>query len=261
MKLDKRLEIKGRIRFETAFHIGSGSGGAGASDMGVLLDHGGQPVLPGSSLKGVFRSTAEALAEHLGASTCFLDKLQKICAGGNEDLAKDRLEKLSRASAAEIDQILSSSLCDTCRLFGSVLSKGKIRFSDAPVLEWAGALEIRDGVGIDRDSGTAVPRVKYDYEAVPAGASFAFTMTAENLTEREQALVFVVLGEWQRRFHLGGMTSRGFGAARLVDVELSAVDFSEPDQRLAYLLDGTTKTLDAAEVRHAVELALEGLDA
>ena len=38
--------------FETAWRIGSGDGGETMSDLGVLRSPAGQPVLPGSSLKG-----------------------------------------------------------------------------------------------------------------------------------------------------------------------------------------------------------------
>ena len=259
MKLVSKLKIEGRIRFDTAFHIGSGEGGGGGSDMGVLLDYTGGPILPGSSLKGVFRSTAESIAEHFRLKTCFLDRTQDWCSGANEKLARKKLEELSRANAEGIDRILSESLCDTCLLFGSLLANGKLRFSDANVLTWAGALEIRDGVGIDRDSGTSVHGVKYDYEVVPAGAAFAFSLVAENLTARERALVYAVIKEWERGFRLGGMTSRGFGSATLHEVVTREVDFTDPKQRVDYLVGGNMPEVASETMQQSIGEAL-GVD-
>ena len=79
LKLASRLSIRGTIRFETAWRIGSGREGPSMSDLGVLLDPEGQPILRGSSLKGKLRSTCEALAPALGPapnqglSACLLD--------------------------------------------------------------------------------------------------------------------------------------------------------------------------------------------
>lgn len=257
MELKKRHEVKAVIVFDSAFHLGSGEAGSAATDMGVLTDPFGDPLIPGSSLKGVFRSTAEALAGHLGMRACFLEKENGWCAGGDDDLGKDKLKKLERAHGDEVETILQESLCHTCRLFGSVLAKGKTRFLDTQVVDWAEVLEIRDGVGIDRDSGTAVKGVKYDYEAVPAGARFSFEAGFENLEPRETALVFAVLKEWSRRFHLGGMTSRGFGAAHLEDLEIREVDFQDKDQRLQYLLNHEMQLLDESAVQGTIKEALE----
>ena len=63
MNLGKKIRIEAVVQFVTAFHIGSGRPGETTSDMGVLLDPAGKPILPGSSLKGVFRSTAEKRSE------------------------------------------------------------------------------------------------------------------------------------------------------------------------------------------------------
>jgi len=213
--------------------------------------------VPGASLKGVFRSTAEALAEHLDMSTCYLERDHATCAGGNMDLGNDKREEIDRAASADIDRLLAESVCDTCRLFGSPLARGKVRIQDADLIDWAGALEIRDGVGIDRDSGTAVHNVKYDYEVVPAGARFRFGLQAENTGASERALIFAVVREWQRGFHLGGMTSRGFGAVTLEEASIKEVDLTDSDQRLAYLVDGAMREIQADAVEAAIRQALE----
>src|SRR5438128_305353 len=72
-KIHSKLRITGTIVFETAWRIGSGKEGETMSDLGVVLDSSGQPVLPGSSLKGKLRSTCESLAHALGLDACLLN--------------------------------------------------------------------------------------------------------------------------------------------------------------------------------------------
>lgn len=264
MQMTKRYRITGILAFSTAFHLGTGEEGRSASDMGVLLDKRGQPLLPGASLKGVFRTTAERLCHYLGLTTCFLDKHQEACAGGNQDLAKKKLQDLAKArSEAAIEEILQEDLCDVCRLFGSSLARGKLWFKDAPCRAWAGVIEKRDGVGIDRDSGTAVDGVKYDYDVVPSGAEFAFELLGENLQPKEERLVQMVLLEWSRDVRLGGMTSRGMGAAVLrgekegEEASFFRVDLRQGQERLAYLLEGTMARVPLSEIKSEVRKALE----
>lgn len=258
LSLQNRVRLSGTLVFQTAFHLGTGNEGESGTDMSVLLDHAGKPLLPGSSLKGVFRSTTERLCHFLGASTCFLDRHHATCAGGNQKLAKDCLNDLHNAkSEKEIESILDENLCDVCKLFGSSLAKGKVFFQDSPCKSWAGVLERRDGVGIDRDSGTAVPNVKYDYDVVPANAAFDFLMQAENLTEKEERLLQLTFVEWTNEVHLGGMTTRGFGAAKLEKPEYQHIDLRRPEHRLPYLLDRKMQILALDEVKANLRKGLE----
>ncbi|MCK6512092.1 CRISPR-associated RAMP protein Csx7 [Myxococcota bacterium] len=258
LHLQNRVRLSGKLVFRAAFHLGTGNESESGTDMSVLLDYAGKPLLPGSSLKGVFRSTTERLCHFLGASTCFLDKHQGVCAGGNQELSKRYLEALHRAkSEHEIESILDKHLCDICKLFGSSLAKGKVYFQDGPCSSWAGALERRDGVGIDRDAGTAVPNVKYDYDVVPAGAQFDFLLQAENITEKEERLLQMTFLEWTREVHLGGMTTRGFGAAELKDATYQRVDLRRPKDRLPYLLDRTMQNLTLEEIKADLRKGLE----
>ena len=72
-RLDGRIEVSGTIRFKSAFHLGTGEGGRAGTDKGALVGADGTPLLPGSSVKGVFRSTAERLAHLLGLTACLLE--------------------------------------------------------------------------------------------------------------------------------------------------------------------------------------------
>lgn len=256
MKLEKRYQIKAAIIFETAFHIGAGKGGSDTvSDMGVLKDPFGLPILPGSSIKGKFRSTVERLAYTIGKTACMLDSsLSGINCVSDEDYRKKLIDQYKAiTSGQERLNWLHRNTCDVCKLFGSPLKASRIFFSDGilNIKTWAGVTQTRDGVVIDRDSETAVDRLKYDYEVIPPGAEFDITIDIENPTETDLALIELGLAEWEKGVMLGGFTSRGLGRAKLALNEegIKKVDFNDPNQRLEYLKNKTMMLADREEFR------------
>lgn len=235
-----KVQIKGTLTFETAFHIGSGKEGELATNMGVLIDQDGRPILPGSTLKGNFRSLAERLSAYLGLSACLLDNglSGDGCFTGLSDQERNPKYEVFKELKTEDAKLkwLHKNTCDICRLFGSPLHASHIFFSDGVLINWSNALQIRDGVCIDRDSETARHGAKYDFEVVPAGAVFTITIELENPADKELALVGAVLTEWESGFRIGGFTSRGLGRVRLEDKTVRQVDYTDPDQLKPYLL-------------------------
>ncbi len=238
--LKHKVTIQGSLTFDTAFHIGSGREGEMATDMGVLLEPDtGRPILPGSSLKGKFRATAERLAGYLGLTACLLDtKLSGVRCVTDESYRRARHEEFQQLEDEEKKlRWLAHHVCDVCAFFGSPLHASRIYFTDGVLKDWSGSLEIRDGVSLDRDSETAREGLKFDFEVVPAAAVFSVRLDLENPSQKELALVGAVLVEWEHGVRLGGKTSRGLGLAHLHDVSVSEVNYTDPDQRLAYFLE------------------------
>lgn len=233
----QKVRISGRLVFETAFHIGSGKEGDFATDMGVLKDRQNRPILPGSSIKGCFRATAERLADHLGFSACMLDAglSGKDCVGDQTYFREvnDQFKEI-RSEQGKLDW-LGKHTCDVCRLFGSPLHASRIFFSDGRLINWQGSFQVRDGVAIDRDSGTARDGLKYDFEVASKDTTFEMVIDMENPEDREFALVAAVIAEWQSGFRLGGFTSRGLGRVVLTDVKVESVDYGDPKQLKEYL--------------------------
>jgi CRISPR/Cas system CSM-associated protein Csm3 (group 7 of RAMP superfamily) len=147
-------------------------------------------------------------------------------------------------SDAHLLDVLSQLLCDTCKTFGSPHLAAVAQFHDLPEMEpWIETTQIRDGVGIDRDSERAVPHIKFDYEVVRALSTFHFRLTLENPTDRDLALVALGLMEFiEGMIPLGGIRSRGLGRCRLKDVEMSMVDFTRVEHIQAYLASGWPKS-------------------
>jgi len=235
----KRVMISGDLEFDTAFHIGSGREGLLSTDMGVLLDANDRPILPGSSLKGNFRSTAERLAPHLGLSACLLNSgLSGVNCITDETYRNTRHQEFKDLKE-ETKKItwLTRETCAVCKLFGSPYQGSRIFFSDGSLKQHdLTGVQLRDGVCIDRDSGTAVNQMVYNFEVVAREVGFSTTIELENPSDAELALVGAVLAEWQAGFRIGGFTSRGLGKVRLTDVNVRQVDYTNPEQLKAYLV-------------------------
>lgn len=246
--LRQKNRLTASLVFDTAWRIGSGKEGETMSDLGVMMDTKGQPILPGSSLKGKLRSTCEALAHALGLSACMLDSdasgvsctsdvryYSNVLRDKYQQVLRDRYPRASQQGLQARLQWIDENTCDVCKLFGSPVKAGRLWVRDATLVEWADVVQVRDGVVIDRDSQTAVNRLKYDYEVVPSGSRFAICIELENPTYQDMALLGVALFEWHAGSSLGGFTSRGLGRFRLEDIKFSGVDMNDPAQRVKFL--------------------------
>lgn len=145
--------------------------------------------------------------------------------------------------------LLDALLCDTCKTFGSVHLISSAFFSDLQVTgEWHDMFQVRDGVGIDRDSERAKDQIKFDYEVVPPNTAFSFELSLENPTERDLGLIAVGLQEFlQGAVPIGGIRSRGLGRCHLApgQFQVESIDLSNFEQLRSYLMHGILQTQDA----------------
>ena len=236
------MTIKTRVTadlvFETAWRIGSGREGE-SSDLGVMLDLNGLPVLPGSSLKGRLRSTCETLAHALNLDACLLSS-EASGVNCTSDInyyrtVREEYRRASQEGVASRTGWIDEHTCDVCKLFGSPVQAGRLRVSDGALKEWANVVQVRDGVVIDRDSQTAVDGLKYDYEVVPAGSRVALCIDLDDPCSQDLALLGAALFEWCAGSSIGGFTSRGLGRFYLQEIKVSGVDLSDPEQRVRFL--------------------------
>jgi CRISPR/Cas system CSM-associated protein Csm3 (group 7 of RAMP superfamily) len=128
--------------------------------------------------------------------------------------------------------VMDEKLCAVCKLFGSTVLAGKVQVDDLPLEKHFQPLahsltEVRDGVAIDRDTGTAVDQRKFDYEVVPSLTAFRLYLTAENLAPQDEAVLALGLLEMVNgAVPIGGKTTRGLGRCRLLVESLYYFDFS-----------------------------------
>jgi CRISPR-associated RAMP protein (TIGR02581 family) len=210
--------------------IKSGRATISGPDMTPVLTfrNGQQEVfLPGSSLKGVFRSHSEKVI-------CSL-KQRVVCYpfSGSEDKEVDLTERrrdyrdscgavfnqLSREDKKwrdkleeETDYVYANS-CPACRLFGSTGFIGRVSISDAYLASTSKAItEQRDGVGIDRLTGGASHGAKFELEVVSTGAVFETDIHLRNFEIWQLGMLFVVLQDLaDELIRIGSGRSRGLG--------------------------------------------------
>ena len=257
--MSRRVRITGRLRMTSALHVGGGVGTTSMTDAGVVRHADGRPYIPGSSMKGVLRSHLERMSQtdalsEQGATSCLLYAPEKDDDGNTRidwsptapdcptpgwvDAGKDA------TSATEAD---FEALCPTCTLFGSPILAGKIRIPDLEVDEdtYGGGVEIRDGVGIDRDRGRAVDQVKFDYEVIPSDTVFDFQLAVDSPDKVELGLVAIAIREMENGYvAVGGKTTRGMGHCTLESIQVEDTAFDDAKQLSAYLLQRANEKTD-----------------
>lgn len=253
-ELENRYELRNRYIFEgqfvmdTALHIGGGKASLSPSDSPVVLMPDQQPFIPGSSLKGALRSTVEkivpSLPKEIDFSSCALIERSEEQVGWEKPPGGERprwpgvcptvwqsgLSMIRRQypdAAEKVTEEAMRNLCDTCLLFGSPFTAARLNVNDLYMSDWNGVIERRDGVAIDRDSEKAKDRQKYNFEVVPASASFNLKIVLENATEHDLPLLCVGLSEFVHGFGaIGGKRSRGLGMARLTGLQVSMLELT-----------------------------------
>jgi CRISPR/Cas system CSM-associated protein Csm3 (group 7 of RAMP superfamily) len=181
--LGSRFELRATLRTVSALHVGTGGEERGV-DLAVARDGAGEPHVPGTSLGGALRAwTAPAM----GATD-------------------ERWERLWGPQAERRDEGWAS----------------RVVVEDAPVRlpEDQAAEELRDGVTIDRRTGTASHRRKYERFVLPVGSTIDLTVGCdverEYETEARELLQGLRRALRDRRVTLGAARSRGLGRVELV---------------------------------------------
>jgi CRISPR-associated RAMP protein (TIGR02581 family) len=209
---DNRVRLVGKLTALTALRIGAGRGtGVTGTDLPVVRDAVGKPYIPGSSFKGSLRASVESLVRSVSRSR------RAAC----NPLSRDEwcVQKPEGVDEGQFQKLVEEETCLVCRAFGSQWLASKVSVRDLLVEEeaWVDQYELRNGVAIDRDTGTAADRYLYDFEVVPAGTTFSCEIVAENADDWELGLLMIGLRPFERgEAVLGGARSRGLGAVKLV---------------------------------------------
>jgi len=171
-----------------------------------VANHLGMTVyLPGSSLKGVFRSYCEGIGRAIGLQP-------DVCNPFNEN-SRCRREP-NPSSEMPVPQRYKTC-CHICRLFGSTRLGGRIAISDAYPTEatvtMMNATGQRTGVGIDRLLGSSHSGALYDFEVVERG-EFLARIKLENFELWQVGLLALALRDLNAgHLRIGFGTSRGMG--------------------------------------------------
>ncbi|MGD9972654.1 MAG: type III-A CRISPR-associated RAMP protein Csm3 [Desulfatirhabdiaceae bacterium] len=212
MKLEKIMEIRGRIILKSGLRIGGGDMEmhiGGIDNPIIKHPHTQEPYIPGSSLKGKIRSLLElrsGLMPDTGGEPLSVKHLKHI-SNDKKKLECRQILQLFGISGSDVDD-------------NSNIGPSRASFSDCPLdPDWKkGALqanwpltEVKSENRINRIKGVAEhPRFT---ERVPAGAIFQFFITVKQLGPDESVLLNLLM-EGMKLLELdalGGSGSRGYG--------------------------------------------------
>ncbi|MEN3184534.1 MAG: RAMP superfamily CRISPR-associated protein [Atribacterota bacterium] len=151
--------------------------------------------IPGSSLKGVFRSFTEKVLRTMGEDKA-CDPLDK---------EKNCVRKKNLQGCTETAEVYRKS-CSACKIYGNTRLRGRVAFTDAfPEGNWK--TEVRHGVAISRLTN-AVAVGPFDMEVLVEG-SFSGSLVLENFEIWQLGLLGLTI-----RFLNEGLVRIGFGKSR-----------------------------------------------
>ncbi len=241
--LHNRYCFEGVLHLDTPLRLSSGRA-SDETDAPLMTTRDDIPYMPGSSLRGAIRSEVERIvaaagqAQGLRGCTLFSkDDANDACISVNRAKQQCLGEKKDEAKALAYAE---EALCDVCKLFGSTVFGSRLIIEDAYPVErdrHGHKRQVRDGVGIDRDTGTASPGVKFDYQVLETGPTFVFRMQVENLTEKDKLLINLVLGLLRNGLHVGGKRAAGLGRVRL-DQDWKVTGFESADALWQAVIQG-----------------------
>jgi CRISPR-associated RAMP protein (TIGR02581 family) len=162
-RLEVLTVVRGRLVNETPLRVGTGREAPLGSpvDLAVLrvrfADGRSSPVIPGSSLKGVLRSLAEAIAR-----------------AGGYDVHDPWDFRRAEEEAKE------GKFCIICGIFGSTELASHVRVYDAYPID-GGLTFTKTGVGINREFRGVQPGILYTEELVVPRVRWSFRMDIINI--------------------------------------------------------------------------------
>ncbi len=235
-----RLEITGILTTITALRISAGrSSEPIGSDLPVIKDALGNPLIPGSSFKGALRSRLESFLRGIVGNN---RKLVANPAIENEwSITSQEMKQLKENY--DNDEALTKEIIKqtdlVSLLFGSPWIASKFQVRDLTVVSdtWFKQYQERDGVAIDRDTETAADGKLYDFQVVPASTQFEFKAVVENAEPWELGLLMIGLHQFEtEQIPLGGGRSRGLGVVQLKIDKMHWFDVNnDPEKLLTYL--------------------------
>ncbi len=177
---------------------------------------GGEPVIPGSSLKGALRSSLEALLSAKGELVCVPSTAipNHITRGSRDEIEKKKREYLRQLGRK--DSCRSDAPCPVCLIFGTVGGNqglsGSAVFLDARLGDKFSPEMVpeRTHVAITRDTRSQSGGALVTTETVDAGVKFAGAIRFIN-PEAWQVGAILQAVEWLRQLGIGSKKTAGYG--------------------------------------------------
>lgn len=243
--LHNRYCFEGTIRLDTPLRLSSGKASTN-TDAPLMRTRAGIPYIPGSSLRGALRSEVERILAAAGAALSL-----RSCTLFTQDESPEACVSVSRKKQDRVNEFLDEEqaqhfveqhLCDVCKVFGSPVYASRLVIEDVYPID-QGTLRdksmIRDGVGIDRDTGTARDNVKFDYEVLEPGPLLRWRMQVENVsTDADIKVLNLILGLLRQGIYVGGKRAAGLGKIQLNTWPVTVTGFRNPEALWQAILTG-----------------------
>lgn len=247
--------------------IKSGYATPHGSDMTPVLTYRNgqeQVYIPGTSLKGVFRSHIEKVIRSFNEEIVCLpykkadrnldekDYLQVFCGNrfelrkkkGKETIIEDRQgakyrianQDLDPENPEEMNPTVYKDSCPACRLFGSTYFTGRISINDAYLSNLGERqrmtqfIETRDGVAIDRFTGGAAIEsgALFNLDVVQAGVTFETKIYLRNFEIWQLGALMLLIKDIEDGIiQIGSGKSRGLGKVK-GKVESVTIQYLKP---------------------------------
>jgi len=228
-----RYIIEFELDAESPVAISSGKSFIGPIDNPVVRIRrkgGDVPYIPGSSIKGVFRSEAEKIARSKGEKVC--DILNPN--GEDGELAREEKEKEDYKP------------CIICQIFGGPTIASHVYFYDAYPSEASYSLGTIRRTSINRITAAQMPGRLFAIEYINPGSKFKGKIVVENIdilsdSDKRSAIFNEVFKMFYRgQLPIGGMKSIGMGYFKVNKIKVTKLcikegKFIEEDKTMEYL--------------------------
>jgi CRISPR/Cas system CSM-associated protein Csm3 (group 7 of RAMP superfamily) len=210
--MTERWRITLRIDAETAFHTLGPGRTLPLVDRTLQVDSRGNPMIPGSQVRGRVRVHLERL---LKASS------QAVCSPPRPDRTCPHNPAIQKQLAG-----LDEPYCLACRIFGSPWREAAVAFGNFYLVrdevEEADLIAERTSVGISRRLGTAQAERLFTSQTTSPGIHLSFGGPVEGCLSQEE--LGWLLAAFKLVTHIGGDKARGLGRIALKVSELQRWD-------------------------------------
>lgn len=229
-KLESEATLFFKVKTKSPLYIESGNDNAldpSATDgkyIEVYRNGKLEPFIPGTSLKGVFRSRAERILKSGNEGSCDIVAKDECVTEKSVNLGKGNIQD---------GRTRYKRSCPVCRLFGSKVLRSRITVSDLYVL---GDYKVgeRTCVGIDRITGSAKGGALYNMQYLE-DATFEGKMTLQNFEPYQIKLLLMLFKDLNGGFiTLGGQSSKGFGQVEAYDFKLNVRYYNKKEALNGY---------------------------
>ena len=193
--------LKGELTVKTALHIGSGKEKNDRDAPFISLDDDKNFYIPGSSFRGYLSTKLERFLDRENGFKLkhketgeILNEADVKLIFGYTNLDKDSDEEIKNRVIQKffnkkIEKVTDKELKENDNLRSM---SGRIHISDMESLT-EDIFVTRDGIKIDRNTGSTKKGAKFDYDVVPAGTKFKFHIELENIEDYQLELLGLAL--------------------------------------------------------------------